>query len=432
MHKMFSSSKIEYDDVSDVEPIRRIHRILIFVLFAGTCALLIWSANTTLTGVARSTGIVVPFTQNQVIQHLEGGIVSEIGVREGDMVEKDQILVRIEDATARSTLEQSKTSMNAKRAAVARLDAEISGSSEIEFPGDLMSSPFIQNERDLFGQKRQQLVEELLLLDDKIKQQQIALDGFRKRMENQLKENQIADERFRGVSNLRDLGAASKTEVLQAMSALQESQSKIDDLRHDIPQTDAALSEANRQRTAAVLKAKSEAAQERNKLLTEIAQLREAITGLQDRAARTEVRAPVAGTVNKMMVTTIGGVITPGSPILELVPKSDIIAIEAQLSPQDRAQIWPGTKAVVKITAYDYSVYGAIQAEVVEISPDVVKEKEKEAYFRVRLNAPNVLGDKHPVIPGMMANVDMMTKQYTVLNYILSPIINTVDLALRQ
>lgn len=434
-YRMFairSSSKRSTDSVDETDHEFKTHRALIVVLFVGTATLLVWSSLTTLTGVARSTGMVVPFTQNQIIQHLEGGIVSEIEVKEGDKVEKNQVLVRIEDAVARSNLEQSITTLNAKRAAVSRLEAEISDASEIVFPEDLSSSPQIQNELDLFQQKKQQHVEELLLLDDKIRQQEIALQGYRQRLENQLKEREISAERLKGVSDLRDMGAASKSEMLQAMSAFQENQTKIDDLNHDIPQTEAALSEAKRQRTAALLKVKSEAAQEKNKLLTEIAQLHASIAGLQDRASRAEVRAPVAGIVNKMMINTVGGVVAPGSPIMELVPTSDVIAIEAQLSPQDRAQIWPGTKAVVKITAYDYSVYGALPAEVVEISPDVVKEKDKDAYFRVRLNAPNVLGEKHPVIPGMMANVDMMTRQYTVLNYILSPIVNTMDLALRQ
>jgi HlyD family type I secretion membrane fusion protein len=420
------------ESADDVEAPVKSHRILIFIMFAGTLALLLWSANTTLTGVTRSTGMVVPFTQNQIIQHLEGGIVSEINVKEGDKVEKGQTLLRIEDTLARSNLEQTLTTLNAKRAAVARLDAEISDKPTISFPADLPPGTLVQNEVDLFNQKRQELDEELLLFEDKINQQKIALGGLRRRLENQLKERQIAEERLQGIQNLLGMGAASKTELLQAMSAFQESQTKIDDLNHDIPQTEAALSEAVRQRTSAVLKFRTEAAQEKNKTLTEIAQLQDAVQGMQERAARTEVKAPVSGIVNNMMISTVGGVISPGSPILELVPTSDVIAIEAQLSPEDRAQIWPGTKAIVKITAYDYSVYGALNAEVIDISPDVVKDKEKEAYFRVRLNAPNVLGEKHPVIPGMMANVDMMTRQYTVLDYLLSPVINAADLALRQ
>jgi len=419
-------------DSADLTPPVKTHRLLVFIMFFGTIALLFWSATTTLNGIARSTGMVVPYTQNQIIQHLEGGIVSEIDVKEGDKVEKDQVLVRIEDSLARANFEQSMTSMNAKKAAVARLNAEISDAETISFPKDLPPGPILDNERDLFLQKKKQNTEELLLLEDKISQQKIALSGLKQRLENQLKEKLIAQERLESIRNLNDMGAASKSELLQAMSGFQETQTKIDDLTHDIPQTEAALSEAVRQKTSAILKFKSDAAEEKNKTLTEIAQLQDVVAGMQDRASRTEVRAPVAGTINKMLVTTVGGVIAPGSQILELVPNSDVIAIEAQLSPQDRAQIWPGTKAIVKVTAYDYAVYGALNAEVVDISADVVKDKDKEAYFRVRLNAPNVLGKNHPVIPGMMVNVDMMTRQYTVLNYLLSPLVNTVDLALRQ
>jgi HlyD family type I secretion membrane fusion protein len=228
------------------------------------------------------------------------------------------------------------------------------------------------------------------------------------------------------------MGAASQNELLQAMTMLQQINTKIDDLNHDIPQTEAALSEAQRERSANILKNGSALAEEKTKALVEMAQLKESADSLKDRTARTDVRAPLSGIVNKMMVSTIGGVISPGEAILEIVPNSDTIAIEAQLSPQDRAQIWPGTKAVVKVTAYDYSVYGGLEAEVIDISPDIIKEKDNPPYFRVRLSAPSTLGDKHPISPGMMVNVDMITKEYTVLEYLLSPVKNASDLALRQ
>lgn len=410
----------------------RPHAVLAAIMLAAILSLIVWSAMTRMTGVTRSTGMVVPYTQNQVVQHLEGGIVSDILVKEGDPVEKDQVLVRIDDGEAKSNLEQTLTQLVAKRASLARLEAELTDAETILFPDDLPEGPALRDERDLFAKQRSAHREELLMLGDKIAQQQISLSGLRKRLENQKKEMEILSEKLANVKHLSDMGAISQNDLLQAMNNVQEVQTKIDDLQHEIPQTEASLSEAMREKNASSLKLKSAAAEDKIKTLQEINQLQESAKNLSERAHRSDIRAPVAGTVNKMMVSTKGGVIPPGAPILEIVPKSDMIAIEAQLSPQDRAQIWPGTKAVVKITAYDYSVYGGLPAEVVDISADVIKDKEGPPYFRVRLDAPNTLGNQYKIIPGMMANIDMKTKDYTILEYLLSPIINTADVALRQ
>lgn len=408
------------------------YRLLIFLMFAGTIALLVWSATTRLSGITRASGVVVPLMQNQVVQHLEGGIVSHLHVKEGDHVEKGEVLLNIEATQARSDLQQTLTQLSAKRAALARLDAELSDSKTIVFPPDLTDETILANERELFYGHLRQHEEEGLVLDDKAKQQEIALAGLTKRLENQLKERDIVTERVQSIQRLKDLGAASQNELLQALSSLQDIETKIDDLNHDIPQTKAALSEALREKSAAILKYKSTYSEEKAKTLVEISQLTDSAESLKDKTKRTEVRAPVTGVINKMMVSTVGGVIAPGESILEIVPDSDSIAIEAQLSPQDRAQIWPGTKAVVKVTAYDYSVYGGVQAEVVSISPDIQKEKEGEPFFKVRLKAPNKLGENHPIIPGMMVNVDMTTKEYSVLEYLISPVIGAADVALRQ
>jgi HlyD family type I secretion membrane fusion protein len=411
---------------------RRPHGVLAAIMLAAILSLILWSAMTRMTGVTRSTGMVVPYTQNQIVQHLEGGIVSDILVKQGDAVEQDQVLVRIDDGEAKSNLEQTLTQLIAKRASLARLEAELTDADTVIFPDDLPEGPALRDERDLFAKQRSAHAEELLMLGDKIAQQQISLSGLRKRLENQKKEMQILSEKLANVKHLSDMGAISQNDLLQAMNNVQEVQTRIDDLQHEIPQTEASLSEAMREKNSSTLKLKSAAAEDKIKTLQEINQLQESAKNLSERAHRADIRAPVAGTVNKMMVSTKGGVIPPGAPILEIVPKSDMIAIEAQLSPQDRAQIWPGTKAVVKITAYDYSVYGGLPAEVVDISADVIKDKEGPPYFRVRLDAPNTLGDQHRIIPGMMANIDMKTKDYTILEYLLSPIINTADVALRQ
>lgn len=356
-------------------------RTLLIGLAAGMGALLTWAGVTQIDAITRSTGVVVPFNQNQIVQHLEGGIVSEILVREGDRIERDQVLLRIRDTQSQTTLQQTLTQLAAKRATLTRLDAELAGASVLTFPADLDESPILANERELFAQRRRDQSEQIMIFDDKIRQHEIALAGLNARRGNLRRERELSTQRVQSLQRLNDLGAVSKNELLQGLSALQQLDTKIVDLNHDIPQTEAALSEAVRQRNGAVLKFRSEAAEEKTKVLVEITQLTDAVSGLRERATRTDIRAPVAGTVNKQMVGTVGGVIAPGAPIMEIVPSSDVIAIEAQLSPQDRADIWSGTKAVVKITAYDYSVHGALDAEVLSISPDLIKEKDNPPYL---------------------------------------------------
>lgn len=392
----------------------------------------LWASHTLIDAVTRSTGTVVPYSQNQIIQHLEGGIVSDILVREGDKVEKGQVLVRIRDSQSQATLSQNITQLAAKRATLARLEAELGEAATLTFPEDLTDPTLLANERDLFTRRRRDQAEQILILNDKMRQHEISLAGLHARRANLKRERELSAERAESLERLNKSGAAPRNDVLQSLSILQQLDTKITDLDHDIPQTEAALSEAVRQRNGAVFKFKAAASEEKVKLLAEIAQLNEAITGMRERATRTDIRSPTAGIINKRYVATLGGIIAPGAPIMEIVPESDTIAIEAQLSPQDRAEIWPGTRAIVKITAYDYSVYGGLEAQVIDISPDLIRERDGQPYFRVRLNAANRLGNKHPIIPGMMANVDILTHRYTVAEYLLTPLRTMNDMAFRR
>jgi len=407
-------------------------RSLVVGVLVSVIAFGLWSSNTWIDAVTRSAGTVVPYSQNQIIQHLEGGIVSEILVREGEKVAKEQVLVRIRDSQSQATLSQNITQLAAKRATLARLEAELGEAPGLTFPEDLTDPSLLANERDLFMRRRRDQAEQILILNDKMRQHEISLAGLHARRANLRRERELSAERAESLDRLNKSGAAPRNDVLQSLSNLQQLDTRITDLDHDIPQTEAALSEALRQRNGAIFKFKAAASEEKVKLLVETAQLHEAIASLQERATRTDIRSPAAGIINKLYVATVGGIISPGAPIMEIVPESDTIAIEAQLSPQDRAEIWPGTRAIVKITAYDYSVYGGLEAQVIDISADLIRERDGHPYFRVRLNAANRLGNRHPIIPGMMANVDILTHRYTVAEYLLTPLRAIKDMAFRR
>jgi membrane fusion protein, adhesin transport system len=207
----------------------------------------------------------------------------------------------------------------------------------------------------------------------------------------------------------------------------------LSDLLFSVPRTEAAAEEIRQRIEEARLGFREKAQEDLIAAAFEMANLQEAVNAMQDRSARSDVTAPVAGIVNTLFVSTIGGVVRPAEPLIELVPADAAVVVEARLSPADRAEIWPGLPAVLKITAYEFSVYGGLQGRIAEISPDALTDENGEPYFRVRLEAEaGGFGPDLPIVPGMTADVDIITGERTVLDTILSPVRNLADNALRQ
>jgi adhesin transport system membrane fusion protein len=198
-------------------------------------------------------------------------------------------------------------------------------------------------------------------------------------------------------------------------------------LIHDIPRTEAAIGEITSRRREIDLKFRSDADRERVDNEVQIAKLEESMAALQDRRIRNVVLAPIAGVVN-----TVGGVVKSGEPLVQLVPTDASIAVEARLSPSDRAQVWPGLPAVVKVSAYDFSVHGGLPGKVVDVSPDALQDEKGQTYFRVRLEADGTsFGPERPVVPGMVAEVNIMSGRQTVMQALLRPVRRVQKNALR-
>jgi membrane fusion protein, adhesin transport system len=227
------------------------------------------------------------------------------------------------------------------------------------------------------------------------------------------------------VESLRRLsrqGAVSVNELLDNERTLQQLTARLAEMRIEIPRAEASLSEIRRRRDEIVARFKADAEKERREAAVQLAKIEEQISAMQDRNRRSEVVAPIAGIVNRLHVNTIGGVVKSGDPLVQLVPVEDSLIVEARLSPQDRAEVFPGLPAVVKITAYDYSIHGGLKGRVLDISPDALSDDKGEVYFRVRLAANAAgFGESRPVVPGMMAQVDILTGRHTVLDYLLKP-----------
>jgi len=421
---------------------RRIDRIATeahgrFVTVVGISAVLavVWSALTDIDKVTRGAGRIVPQQHKQEVQHLEGGIIQEILVKEGARVEAGQPLMRIENTFFRSELAQAAIEIAARRLRLIRLEAETAGKTEIVFPPELVRTQpqAVENETSLFRRRRSNLDEQLSILTQQARQKEIELSELRSRQPSVLRERQISEERLASMRKLSAAGAASNNDTLEAERVLQQAITRLSDLAHDIPRAEASLSEINQRKAEAVSRFQADAEKERTQTATDIDKLAQSIAAMQDRIRRSDVIAPVAGVINKLNVTTVGGVVKPGEALAEIVPADSSIGVEMRLSPTDRADVWPGEKAIVKVSAYEFSTYGGLPAKVVDISPDALQDERGAPYFRVRLEADGTgFGKDRPVLPGMIADVDVIGERQSVLASILKPLRRLKDNALRQ
>ncbi len=413
----------------------RAHRHLVWAIASGVGLMLLWAGLTTLDKVTRGPGRVVPQTRNQIVQHLEGGIVSDILVREGQVVAAGQPLLRIDNSFSRAELQQGALDLKAKRLQMARLEAEAVGQRQFEPPPDLARElPMIaQQESSLFRARQEGLRAQLLVVDEQHRQRQLELAETRTRQTSSLKERDLVRQRVESLRRLQRMGAVSNNELLDNERQLQQLEARLASLVHDIPRLEAAVMELSRRADETRLRFRADAEKEARETALQIAKLEEAIAAMQDRARRTEVVAPIAGTVNRLFVETRGGVVKSGEPLVQIVPRDATVMIEARIAPQARADVWPGLPAMVKVSAYDHAVHGALRGRVLDISPDVLSDEKGEPYFRVRLEADaGALGPSRPVIPGMMAQVDILSGQHTVLSYLLRPAQRLRDEAFRQ
>jgi adhesin transport system membrane fusion protein len=421
---------------------RRIDRIATeaqgrFIVILGMCSLVavVFSAVVQIDKVTRASGRIVTQQTNQEVQHLEGGIIAEILVKEGDTVVAGQPLMRVENSFFQSELAQAAIELAAKRARILRLDAETSGAKEIKFPPEVttVSQQVVGNEISLFNRRQANLNEQLSILVQQQRQKEIELSELRSRQPSVTRERQISEERLLSLKHLSAIGAASNNESLEAERVLQQAISRLSDLAHEIPRTEAALAEIGQRKAETVSRFQADAEKERGQTATDLEKLTKSIEALQDRNRRSDVIATVSGTINKLNVTTVGGVVKPGEALAEIVPADGLIEVEMKLPPADRADVWPGQRAIVKVSAYEYSVYGGLNARVAEISPDAHQDERGVPYFRVRLEADAAaLGPDHPVLPGMLADVDVIGNKQSVLGTILRPLRRLKDNALRQ
>ncbi len=406
--------------LKNLEPDQR----LLLALSALMTGLLLWAVFCPVDQIVRAEGRIIPTGRAQTIQHLEGGIVSQILVREGQMVQAGDVLMRMSDVQANTSVQQGQSRLHVLKAQKARLTAEAMGQATPEFEADIPKD-IQQDALSAFRERISRFQSERQVLSQQLAQRQAELSEAASRIQSVQAELDLARKQSALMDGLYRKGAASQMELLDAQSRTQKLNTAENDILASIPRLKAAIAELSAKVAESTARFRAEARAELTQVSAEVSKLSLGVDGDTDRLSRTEVRAPSSGFINRLNVNTIGGVVKPGEAILEITPTEGPVAVEARVRPNDRASLRAGLETRVLIGAYDYAVYGALQGRLIEVSADTVPDETGQRYYRVLIQTDKPEGPmaSKAILPGMTARADVVLGQRTVLSYLLSPLL---------
>lgn len=414
------------------EPLRA--RAVLYAVGVVLLLLLIWAAFAEIDEMTRGIGKVIPSSQLQVIQSVDGGIVSEILVREGQIVEKDQLLLKIDETRFISSLRENRAEYISLVAKAARLTALAEGKpfvlpSEVqqEFPQTAAQ------ERSLYDARRMELEAQIGIARQQLLQRNQELVEVRARRESAAQGHNLTQQELNATKPLLGSGAVSEVEILRLERDVNRFRGERDQAAAQINRIHAAISEASRKIEEVELNFRNEARIQLADVSARINALSESSTTLTDRVKHSSVLSPMRGTVKRLLFNTVGGVVQPGNPIVEVVPLEDALLLEANIHPKDIAFLRPGQQAVVRFTAYDFAIYGSLEAVVEHIGADTITDEKGNAFYVSRVRTlKSSLGDNLPIMPGMVAEVDIKTGKKTILSYLLKPVLRAKAVALTE
>lgn len=406
--------------------------IVLFIIWA-----IIWAHGAVLEEVSTGQGQVIPSSKVQVIQNLEGGIVSKIHVKEGDIVREGQLLIEIDTTQFASKYGEDRAKYLGFLATATRLEAEVKGERPV-FPDSIKKEhpDFVAQEMNLYNARQAELNAAVSVLARQVDQKRQEIVELKTRVQQLSQSLELANEELGITEPMVERGVTSRVELIRLKRSVNDLRTDMLASQQALPRAESALKEAERRvderHTQFVSDARTQLAQTK----VEMAALSESLTSTQDRLRRTEVRSPVDGSVKTLNVNTVGGVIRPGMDLMEIVPLQDSLLVEAKVRPQDIAFMRPGQDAKVKITAYDYAIYGTLPAKVETISADTITDDQGKSYYQIRVRTDqNFLqkdGKRLPIIAGMVAEVDVLTGERTVLDYLMKPFIRGKEKAMRE
>lgn len=416
----------------------RVVRVTLWAILVFFIAMILWASLASIDEVTRGEGRAIPSSRLQKVQNLEGGIVAEVFVHEGEVVKAGAPLLRLDDTQFRSNAGETDADRLALQARIQRLTAQLNDATTLTLaPEIVQQAPDIASgEMELFTSVNKRIQSELAGLNEQLVQKKQELLDFQGKVSQYRRSLGLQQQEVSMSEPLVAKGAISKVEVLRLRRGVVETQGQLDSVLLAIPRAQAAIKEIESKVSETRGRYRSEALGQLNEARTDLSKIEASGKAITDRVNRTLVTSPVRGVVQQLLVNTIGGVIQPGNDLVEIVPLDDKLLVEAKIRPQDIAFLRPGQEATVKFTAYDYTIYGGLKGTLEQISPDTVTDKDGKSFYIIRLRTDkNHLGtDEKPllIIPGMVASVDIITGKKTVMAYLLKPILRAKAEAFRE
>lgn len=412
-------------------------RMFLWILILTVVVGIFWMDRTKIDEVVKGSGTIVPSGRIKSIQNLEGGIVKEMMVKEGDSVKKGQPLLKIEDIFFSSSHEKNRLKYNELFAKLIRLKAE-AFSKPFIIPENMSKdlSELVEKEHNLYESNLRQLNKNLGVVRAQITQHHEKLAELKESFKELTEEMELVQKQIDINAPLAERKIVSEVDFLKLKQEKNNVQQELTKIRHAVETMKAVILEAENTLDGTRLAFENRAKEELNSINAELRRIKESQLALKDKVQRTLVRSPVNGVVKNMYVNTIGGVVQPGREIMDILPTGETLLVEVRIHPKDIAFIYPDQRAVIKVTAYDFSVFGGLNGKIVRISPDSTTEANGQTYYNVWIETNrNYLGTKDSpmkLIPGMVVYSDIVTGKKSILDYILGPLFKTTENAFKE
>ena len=406
----------------DQEPLRA--RYLLRVVGFILIVFLVWASFATVDEVTRGSGKVIPTRQIQIVQAVDGGVVSKILVREGQKVEVGESLFLIDKTRFVSSLRENRVQYLALVAKAARLRA-LAENTPFQLPPEVIKEDpnLVDEERNMYNARRSELEAQLGIARQQLEQRNQELVEMRSRRAQAAQSYELTSRELNMTKPLAASGAVSDVELLRLERDVGRYRGERDQAAAQTVRLQSAIIEASRKVQEQEITFRNEMRNELGETVAKLNSLSEGSTALSDRVEHANIKSPVKGTINRLLITTVGGVLQPGKEIVEIVPSDDALLLEAKILPKDIAFLRPGLPAMVRFTAYDFAIYGGLDAVIDHIAADTITDEEGNAYYLVRVRTlKSSLGKSMPIKPGMVAEVDIMTGKKTILGYLLKPV----------
>jgi len=414
------------------QPLRA--RTILYVVAATVVCLIIWSALATIDEVTRGQGKVIPSRQVQVIQSQDGGVVTDILVREGDFVEEGQLLVSLDQTRSQSSFRENRAEFQALSVKAMRLRALVEKTEFQPDPELAAAVPeIVAEERALFASRQSELALAQQIAQEKLVQRDEELAEVKALEQQSSRGLALTEQELRMTRPMVASGAVSEVEILRLEKEVSRLSGEHNQASAQIKRIESSIVEAQRNLQNVENEFNNKIREELADTISRVNSLRETGEGLSDVVRGTQVRSPVKGTVKQLFYHTIGGVVLPGKEIIEIVPSDDTLLLEVRVRPKDIAFLVPGQEALVKFTAYDFVVYGGLKGVVEHIGADTVIDEEGNPFYEILVRTLELrLAEDKPIIPGMVVEVDILTGKKSVLAYLMKPILRAKQYALSE